>query len=433
MKSILLIAIFFVAGVFIAPFFYGYSIVSDQLAAIVNARKLTTSVMSSINVDCKDGKPRAIISWTPVTGADSYTLSRQAPSSSGWLQIVKNTTNTSYTDLSFESGAGVYNYQVKTSASGRRGSFSKTESARISSCAPEILAVGTSTVISTNMIRTSAPKFSQKEWGAYVGWRETDMDIFESKVGKTAQYRAVFIHWGNENLFPFYLTDQLKKKSQTLLIFWEVTDYTVAKVNQPRFNYDAILRGDWDSYISQFAADAKSFKGPVILVPFSEMNGDWFPWGGTVNGNTPEKHIAAWRRIHDLFKNVDNVKFGWAPNNDSLPDTPQNKFEQYYPGDTYVDYVGIDGFNFNYPWQTFDQAFGGPLERLKVYKKPIFIFSFASAEGTQKAAWITDALTVQIPKYPEIKAWIWFNELKERDWRVWSDPESLNAFKAAVQ
>lgn len=279
---------------------------------------------------------------------------------------------------------------------------------------------------------SGGPSFSTKEWGAYAGWQIGDLATFESKVGKQAQYRAVFIHWGNENLFPLYLSDVVKNQNKTLIVFWEATDYNVGTVSQSRFSYDYILNHNWDKYISQFATDAKTYGGPVIIIPFSEMNGNWFPWGGTVNGNTPAKHVATYRYLRNFFTNVPNVKFGWAPNSDSVPDTLANALEQYYPGDAYVDYVGVDGFNFGNPWQTFDQVFNIPLKKLQIYKKPIFIFSFASAQGTLKPSWITDALTVQIPKYPEIKAWIWFNENKEHDWRVWSDTMSLNAFKAAL-
>jgi endoglucanase len=184
--------------------------------------------------------------------------------------------------------------------------------------------------------------------------------------------------------------------------------------------------------MKSFAAEAKAYGGPVILIPFSEMNGNWFPWSGTLNGNTPAKMIQSYRHIHDLFVGAPNVKFGFAPNNGSVPDTAANSIQSYYPGDAYVDYVGVDGFNFGAPWETFDQVFGKSLNILSVYNKPIYIFSMASADGPNKAAWITDAFTVQIPKYKNIAGFIWFNENKERDWRVNSDPNSLAAFKAIV-
>jgi beta-mannanase len=297
-----------------------------------------------------------------------------------------------------------------------------------------------STTTNPTMPSSSAPtsssnntlNFPKKEWGAYVGWQESDLANFESIVGGQAKHRAVFIHWGNEKNFPTYLKPTVKDKGKTLVVFWEATNYNVGTVNQANYSYDAILNGNWDSYIAQFAAEAKAYGGEVILIPFSEMNGNWFPWSITQNGNNAQKHIDAWRKIREAFRGATNVKFGWAPNHDAVPDTAVNQFENFYPGDAYVDYVGLDGFNFNSPWMTFDQIFKEGLTKMKAYNKPVYIFSFASAEGTQKAAWIADALNVQIPKYPEIKGWIWFHEDKERDWRINSDSNALTAFKSAL-
>jgi endoglucanase len=292
------------------------------------------------------------------------------------------------------------------------------------------------TLSTTTPTRTSpiiAPTPDTLKWGFYESSFDTQK-IFdlEKNLGKSPDMIAVFVHWGNENKFPTYLDPVIKNRKKTLVIFWEATDYTVGTPDQPRFSYDAILRGDWDAYLKSFAADAKTYGAPVILIPFAEMNGDWFPWSGTKNGNSPEKEILAYRHVREIFADVQNVKFGWAGNNDSVPDTPENSLDKYYPGDEYVDYVGVDGFNFGDPWQTFDEMFAAPLTTLAKYKKPIYLFSFASAEGANKPEWITDAFTKQIPKYPKIAGWIWFNENKERDWRINSDPNSLAAFKAIL-
>ncbi len=271
-------------------------------------------------------------------------------------------------------------------------------------------------------------------WGAYVGWQEQNMADFESRVGKTADLRAVFVHWGNESQFPMYLAPYIRDKGKTMVIFWEATDYNVASTEQPRFNYDSIIRGDWDNYFRSFAAGAKTYNAPVILIPFSEMNGDWFSVSGTKNGNSPAKHNAAYQHVREFFRTTTNVKFGWAPNNGSVPDIAGNQMADYYPGDAYVDIVGVDGFNFGgAQWETFAQVFDKALLQLSTYKKPIYLFSFASQADTRKSAWITDAISVQIPKHPEIKGWIWFNEQKERNWLVWSDLNSLAAFKTAIQ
>ncbi len=277
------------------------------------------------------------------------------------------------------------------------------------------------------------PTYSLKNlsWGAYAGWQNSDITDFEQRVGKKIPLVAVFIHWGNENDFPLYLAPIVKDQGKTLVIFWDSMDYNIPSTEQPRFSYDAILAGDWDSYMASFATDAKKYGAPVILVPFEEMNGDWYPWSVTKNNNSAAKHIQAYQYIHKFFANAPNVKFGWSINVNNLPDLA-SQIKLLYPGDQFVDYVGTDGFNTGDPWQSYSEIFDKTIKGLKTLKKPIYIFAIASAAGANKAAWIRDALTIQIPKHPEIKAWIWFNENKEKDWRVWSDDKSLAAFKAAL-
>lgn len=262
------------------------------------------------------------------------------------------------------------------------------------------------------------------EWGAYVGYNVFDRENFEQIIGEKIDLQAVFVHWGNENNFPIDITQGLNER--TLVIFWEAMDYNNESTEQKEFSYDAIINGDWDEYISSFAQEIKEYGNPVILIPFEEMNGDWYPWSISKNNNSSEKHIEAYRHIHDLFNDALNVKFGWTINADS------EFISSSYPGDEYVDYVGLDGFNFGDPWQSFNDIFSNSLIQLSKYEKPIYIFSFACAEGEEKAEWITNALLVEIPKYEKVKGWIWFNENKEKDWRVWSDEKSLEAFKSSL-
>lgn len=268
------------------------------------------------------------------------------------------------------------------------------------------------------------------KWGAYVGWQDTDMSNFEALVGKQPQMESIFAHWGNDQ-FPAEYATRIRDKGRTMVLFWEALDYNRDYFSQPEYSYDAVIQGEMDEYFTTFAADAKAYGGEIILIPYSEFNGDWFPWGMTVQGNTPQKFIQAWVHIHKFFADVPNVKFAWVPNNDSVPDVAENNFDLTYPGYQYVDIVGLDGFN-SQPWETFDQMMGAELTRLKKYKKPIYIFSLGVKNDIRKAAWINDAFLTQLYKYPEVKGWVWFNENKEEDWRVNSNQESLTAFRSML-
>ena len=259
-------------------------------------------------------------------------------------------------------------------------------------------------------------------WGAYVGGSIPNIATFESQAGRPMNMVAIFVGWGNSaGPFPSEYAASVRDKGKTLVIFWEHYGTTL----------DAIYGGQHDAYITQFANAAKTYGGPIILAPLHEMNGNWDPWDGTVGTNNSAKVIASWRRIHDLFLSVPNVKFAWDVNNVSVPQITSNSIASYYPGDAYVDYVAIDGFNFGNPWQTWSQVFSSAITQVKGYNKPIYLLSMASAAGSQKAAWITDALTVKIPG-DQIAGWVWFNENKEQNWLINSDTNSLSAFKAAV-
>jgi len=256
-------------------------------------------------------------------------------------------------------------------------------------------------------------------WGVYTGDTASSLASFQQQINKQPDISASFVGWGDN--FPTDVATPLKQSGQTLLIFWEPTNTTL----------DQIISGSTDPYISQFASDAKNYENSIILVPMPEMNGNWDSWDGTATGNTPAKYIQAYKHIHDLFSGVQNVKFGWAVNNDSVPDTPENAIANYYPGDNYVDYVGVDGFNFGDPWQSYSEIFSKALQQLKIYNKPIYIFSMACAQGPQKAAWITDAIS-QIQSNPDIVGWVWFNTNKEQNWLINSDPASLQAFQNSL-
>jgi len=259
-------------------------------------------------------------------------------------------------------------------------------------------------------------------WGAYVGSSTSDVTTFESLVGHKMDMLKLFVGGGDS--FPSEFGSTVRDQGKTFVIFWEPYDMTL----------NGIISGSQDSVIKQFAAGAKAYGGPVLFAPLHEMNGDWNPWGGVVGSNSPAKVVTAWKHIHDLFAGISNVKFLWAVNGDSVPDTAENTISLYWPGSDYVDYIGLQ--NFNGPTfstsESFDALFSSPIAQVKEYNKPIIISSTGCTQNAKKPAWITDALSVAIKKYPSVIGWIWFNENGAADWRVNSNEASLAAFKTMI-
>ena len=121
----------------------------------------------------------------------------------------------------------------------------------------------------------------------------------------------------------------------------------------PNWNLDSIISGSHDDFITQFAEGIASYPHTVFLRWGHEMNVNQYSWAGYCNGANAEattKFVAAYRHIHDIFmqQGATNVKFVWSPNYQSFPDSAGdgwNDIENYYPGDDYVDWIGVVGYN----------------------------------------------------------------------------------------
>lgn len=215
-----------------------------------------------------------------------------------------------------------------------------------------------------------------------------------------------------------------------VLIAWEPWNPQEG-IHQSTDYLQEIMEGKQDTYIKNFAQSVKSYAGPVTIRFGHEMNGDWYPWG-----KRPTEYTAAYRRIVLLFKDagVTNVSWMW-----SINANPLDNLASYYPGNEYVDIIGIDGFNFGTTqsrttWQTFDQIFQPVYNYLtQQYSKPIIISETASAEqGGNKPEWIQNMFASMTTKMPQVQEIIWFDLIKETDWRINSTPASFSSFKSSI-
>ena len=169
------------------------------------------------------------------------------------------------------------------------------------------------------------------------------------------------------------------------------------------------------------------------------MNGNWYPWSGARIG--AERYIKVYRYVHDIFKKneVNNVKWIFSVNWEDIPAIKGNSFLLYYPGDPYVDFVGIDGYNWGETqewsrWITLNDLFKKVCDEATYeLKKPLIISEFSSAgKGGDKALWIKEALR-DIRLWQNIKAFILFNVKKEVDWNFSSDKTSGQALKEGLE
>ncbi|MBM4333529.1 MAG: hypothetical protein FJ117_20315 [Deltaproteobacteria bacterium] len=264
--------------------------------------------------------------------------------------------------------------------------------------------------------------------------------------GKRIQILSFYIPWGRGNQSPDLAGIQEVLKSGFIpMITWEPW-YCVQELpegirpeDQPKFSLSEILRGKYDDYIWQWAVDLKEISTPIFFRPMHEMNGNWYPWGGKVNGNRPEDYVEAWAYIRSIFRKAGNDKliWVWSPYVHSSPDEPGNEIWRYFPGTQEVDWLGLDGYNWGETqewsrWQSFQEVFEkgyGHLTQLAP-EKPFMIGEVGCAEeGGDKSEWIEEAFGLLRGNFFQIKALVWFNIKKECDWRIESSKKSFISFR----
>ena len=222
---------------------------------------------------------------------------------------------------------------------------------------------------------------------------------------------------------------------------WDVAGDRIPMISWAGTNLDAILSGRYDAMIRQRADDVRALDAPVFLRWGWEMNGNWSPQDGSHNNdsgtsNGPRKYVAAWRHIHDIFTaaGATNAVWVWSPNASDVPAEPWNHWTRYYPGDAYVDWVGIDGYNWGTSrswssWTTLASLIQ-PIYDDYAGRKPIMIAETGSAEqGGSKAAWLGDVRSMLPTRFPGVAALVYFETNKETDWSVRSSPASLASFR----
>jgi len=294
-------------------------------------------------------------------------------------------------------------------------------------------------------------------WGATVGihlagsqppWNMAGLDIFEEEVHKKVSMLNFFQPFANCNPtcsfygFPKTPLESIRQRGAIPVLSWSSQSIPSSKV-EPDFQLSDVISGRYDAYITDFATKAKAWGHPFFLRFNWEMNGKWFPWHEGVNGNQPGEYVAAWRHVHDIFTSVGatNVNWVWCPNLEYNGSTP---LASVYPGDSYVDWTGLDGYNHGtnpaHPdsWKSFNQLYRATYNNITgslAPSKPLMIGEVASTEyGGSKSAWIKDMLARIPAEYPKIRALIYFNKYDTgMDWPLETSTSATTAFAEGIQ
>jgi beta-mannanase len=275
----------------------------------------------------------------------------------------------------------------------------------------------------------------------------TDLPALEKTLGAHLQIASAFVDWcyvpGGPN--EAWMADG---GARNVLLSWEP--------NGIRFT--DVSNGKEDSYLKKVAASLLAYPYPLHVRPWPEMNANWSTWqptadGGKTNGGTPAQFVAAWRYLVTFFHNggVNNLKFVFNP--DSSNWSNNTPVSSIWPGSDYVDLLGIDGYNWGNDgvgdtWRAFDTIFSKMYTILTALDSvhPVWITETGSKEpqaeddwlypkesapvdpNNNKGTWIKQMMSSTL--FPRLEGIVWFNKQKERDWRLESSADSLNAIRS---
>jgi beta-mannanase len=176
-----------------------------------------------------------------------------------------------------------------------------------------------------------------------------------------------------------------------------------------------ILDGRYDSNITDVCSAASELKSPVSIRWGHEMEDSkgYFPWAQW----SPKDFIAAYQHfVTECRKHLPDGKYVWSPKGN-------NALADFYPGDQYVDVVGLSVFGYQ-PYdkinfggeRTFAQALEPGYRLVEGFGKPVIVAELGY-EGDQDyvTRWAKAIATPQ-SEFPQLTAVIYFNTRETYPW-----------------
>ena len=263
------------------------------------------------------------------------------------------------------------------------------------------VAIGAGVVIANDM--TSAPSVDPTQWVRYLGVYEPDapfsyagVDQFAQAIGKQPNIATYYSQW----LEPFqvgFAASAAKRGAVTLV-----------QIAPRNISVASIASGRYDSYLRSFAAAVNAFAAPVVLSFGHEMNGYWYSWGYTHTSSAV--FVAAWRHVVTVFREqgTRNVTWLWTVN---IIDTLDNRIpgpKPWWPGKSYVNWVGIDGYYYSASWN-FTSLFGPTITDVRqLTGDPILISETGAPSSAGQPAKIAD-LFAGVRLYG-LLGFVWFDK-----------------------
>ncbi len=215
---------------------------------------------------------------------------------------------------------------------------------------------------------------------------------FERLAGKNITWAYFSDNWYDQIGFPWDAVQEIHRAGRVPFIRMMAREDIADYEPDTLYTMQNIIDGRFDAELLQWFRDAAATGYPMLIEFGTEVNGAWFPWNGTYHGggettgygdpsfpDGPERFRDAFRHIVLLSRQAGANNLTWFFHLDAYgePDEPWNDFENYYPGDAYVDWIGISVYGPMTPsddWETFRYRLSQVYDRVcRMTTKPLAV------------------------------------------------------------
>jgi len=292
-----------------------------------------------------------------------------------------------------------------------------------------------------------------------------DLRSYEEAAGKSAVWVYFSHNWYEGREFPLQTATWIREAGSIPYIRLMLRSSWEQGIAEPLFNPQNIIDGQFDDDFHAWCASARDFGAPLLAEYGTEVNGEWFSWNGVWNGggetegygdptepDGPERFRDAYRHIIQICsdESAENITWVFHINAGDFPEEDWNAFENYYPGDEWIDWIGVSFYGVQTPlddyWQEFREGLDAVYPRLDALTpdKPLFIAEFGVTKNNplgDQAEWARAALTdITSFRWPRIMGFSWWNEGWQNDddpthdttMRLQDNPELQAVFQELV-
>jgi hypothetical protein len=292
-----------------------------------------------------------------------------------------------------------------------------------------------------------------------------DLTSYEKTVGKPAAWVYFSNNWYHSREFPTETAAWIREAGSIPYIRLMLRSSLKHDGNEPVFTLQNIIDGQFDNDLHAWCARARDFDTQILVEYGTEANSDSFAWSGTSNGagttdgygdplqpDGPERFKDVYRHIIQICRaeGAGNITWVFHVDSEGHPEEEWNKMENYYPGDEWIDWIGVSIYGTYTPQNSYFSVF--PLVMDAIYPrivalapgKPIIIAEFGTAKNNplvDQVKWTREALAqITSQRYPDLIGFSWWNEWWQNDddpahdttMRVQDNPDLAKVFQEFV-